>query len=366
MSIQSEITRLSDARAALDAAIAAKGVQVPGSARLGDLPALISAIAGQKPEQSKTVSPALTQQVITPDDGKALSSVTVEAVTKELLAALDESFKAENIKNGASILGLPGTFSPFGANAGISNYLIETFDFTDVGTSGGNAIVIRREGLGWIPHAAIHVLVGDSETGSPIAPNNHAVFAGFVDLRHWCPTYTKVLFYNFSLYNNGSDHAWWLPSVDMLNPANSFYTDRWTENNCCMARFQPERYHLISGTRWLRILLRFNEPTVTLTAPTGLTISDGTNSGDSLTGSSFTLAWNRSTITGSDDCVYLIYRDGALISTRVKDAGFTGNQANITWSSITEADSGTYTVRAYNSYAGLSEPSNAVTFTYQA
>ena len=74
----------------------------------------------------------------------------------------------------------------------------------------------------------------------------------------------------------------------------------------------------------------------------------------------------RVTITGSDDCVYLIYRDGALISTRVKDAGFTGNQANITWSNITEADSGTYTVRAYNSYAGLSEPSNAVTFTYQA
>ena len=175
-----------------------------------------------------------------------------------------------------------------------------------------------------------------------------------------------MLFYNFSLYNNGSDHAWWLPSVDMLNPANSYYTDRWTENNCCMARFKPERHHLFNGTRWLRILLRFNEPTVTLTAPTGLTISDGTNSGDSLTGSGFTLSWNRSTITGGDDCVYLIYRDGALISTRVKDAGFTGNQANITWSNITEADSGTYTVRAYNSYAGLSEPSNSVTFTYQA
>ena len=64
MSIQSEITRLSDARAALDAAIAAKGVQVPGSARLGDLPALIAAIAGQKPEQSKTVSPALGKDTI--------------------------------------------------------------------------------------------------------------------------------------------------------------------------------------------------------------------------------------------------------------------------------------------------------------
>ena len=97
-----------------------------------------------------------------------------------------------------------------------------------------------------------------------------------------------------------------------------------------------------------------------------MTISDGTNSGDSLTGSSLSLAWNRSTITGGDDCVYLIYRDGALISTRVKDDLFTGTQANITFSSVTEADSGTYTVRAYNSYAGLSEPSNSVTFTYQA
>ena len=287
----------------------------------------------------------------------------------DIISALTS--KGLTIPDGTKIDGLPPLISslitnPFSSDAGLSNYLIETFDFTDVGTSSGNAIVILREGLGWIPHAAIHVLVGDSETGSPIAPNNHAVFAGFVDLRHWCPTYTKVLFYNFSLYNNGSDHAWWLPSVDMLNPANSFYTDRWTANKCCMARFQPERYHLFSGTRWLRILLRFNEPTVTLTAPTGLTISNGTNSGDSLTGSGFTLAWNRSTITGSDDCVYLIYRDGALISTSVKDAGFTGNQANITWSNITEADSDTYTVRAYNSYAGLSEPSNAVTFTYQA
>ena len=110
-----------------------------------------------------------------------------------------------------------------------------------------------------------------------------------------------------------------------------------------------------------------NQSAITcLAARAGCASCDGTNSGDSLTGSGFTLAWNRSTITGGDDCVYLIYRDGALISTRVKDAGFTGNQANITWSSITEADSGTYTVRAYNSYAGLSEPSNAVTFTYQA
>ena len=286
----------------------------------------------------------------------------------DIISALTS--KGLTIPDGTKIDGLPPLISslitnPFSSDAGISNYLIETLDY-----NGDPAVdtekVMLRNGLGWVPHVALHVLVNNTETGSIIVPNNNTVFAGFIDFRHWCPTYTKVLFYNFSLYNNGSDHAWWLPSVDMLNPANSFYTDRWTENNCCMARFQPERYHLFSGTRWLRILLRFNEPTVTLTAPTGLTISNGTNSGDSLTGSGFTLAWNRSTITGGDDCVYLIYRDGALISTRVKDAGFTGNQANITWSNITEADSGTYTVRAYNSYAGLSEPSNAVTFTYQA
>ena len=366
MSIQSEITRLSDARAALDAAIAAKGVQVPGSARLGDLPALIAAIAAQKPEQSKTVSPALAQQVVTPDAGKTLSGVTVEALTKELLAALDENFKAENIKNGASILGLPGTFSPFGADAGISNYLIETFDYNDDPAVEGEKVMLRNE-LGWIPHLALHVLVNNTETGSIIVPNNNTVVAGFIDLRHWCPTYTKMMYYNFSLYNNGYDHAWWLPSVDMVNPANSWWTARNTENCCAVARFKAERYNLSNHSHWLRILLRFNEPTVTLTAPTGLVISDGeSQTGDSVTGPGFTLAWNRSVITGGDDCVYLLYRDGALISTRVKDAGFTGTQANIMWSGISEADSGTYTVRAYSSYAGLSEPSNSVTFTYQA
>lgn len=286
----------------------------------------------------------------------------------DIISALTS--KGLTIPDGTKIDGLPPLISslitnPFSSDAGISNYLIETLDY-----NGDPAVdtekVMLRNGLGWVPHVALHVLVNNTETGSIIVPNNNTVFAGFIDFRHWCPTYTKMMYYNFSMYNNCSDYAWWMPSVDMVNPANSWWTERNTENSCAVARFKAERYNLSNHSHWLRILLRFNEPTVTLTAPTGLTISDGTNSGDSLTGSVFTLAWNRSTITGGDDCVYLIYRDGALISTRVKDAGFTGTQANITCSNNTEADSGTYTVRAYNSYAGLSEPSNAVTFTYQA
>lgn len=286
----------------------------------------------------------------------------------DIISALTS--KGLTIPDGTKIDGLPPFISslitnPFSSDAGISNYLIETLDYNDDPAVDTEKVMLRT-GLGWVPHVALHVLVNNTETGSIIVPNNNTVFAGFIDFRHWCPTYTKMMYYNISMYNNCFDYAWWMPSVDMVNPANSWWTERNTENSCAVARFKAERYNLSNHSHWLRILLRFNEPTVTLTAPTGLTISDGTNSGDSITGSGFTLAWNRSTITGGDDCVYLIYRDGALISTRVKDAGFTGDQANITWSSITEADSGTYTVRAYNSYAGLSEPSNAVTFTYQA
>lgn len=286
----------------------------------------------------------------------------------DIISALTS--KGLTIPDGTKIDGLPPFISslitnPFSSDAGISNYLIETLDYNDDPAVDTEKVMLRT-GLGWVPHVALHVLVNNTETGSIIVPNNNTVFAGFIDFRHWCPTYTKMMYYNISMYDNCSNYAWWMPSVDMVNPANSWWTERNTENSCAVARFKAERYNLSNHSRWLRILLRFNEPTVTLTAPTGLTIRNGTNSGDSLTGSSFSLAWNRSVITGGDDCVYLIYRDGALISTRVKDAGFTGTQANITWSNITEADSGTYTVRAYNSYAGLSEPSNAVTFTYQA
>ena len=56
--------------------------------------------------QSKTVKPSIEEQTITPDEGIfALSSVTVNPVTSEI----DKNIKAENIKEGVSILGVEGT-----------------------------------------------------------------------------------------------------------------------------------------------------------------------------------------------------------------------------------------------------------------
>lgn len=60
--------------------------------------------------QTKTVEPSIEEQIIIPDDGIfALSSVTVNPVTSKI----DESIKAENIKEGVSILGIGGTVKPF-------------------------------------------------------------------------------------------------------------------------------------------------------------------------------------------------------------------------------------------------------------
>lgn len=59
-----------------------------------------------KPDQTKTVAPTTEEQVITPDTGYELASVTVEAVTSDI----DSNIQAENIKSGITILGVDGSF----------------------------------------------------------------------------------------------------------------------------------------------------------------------------------------------------------------------------------------------------------------
>lgn len=58
-----------------------------------------------RPDQTKTINPSTVKQVVTPDTGYELGSVTVNAVTKEI----DANIQASNIKNGVSILGVTGT-----------------------------------------------------------------------------------------------------------------------------------------------------------------------------------------------------------------------------------------------------------------
>ena len=62
--------------------------------------------------QSKSATPSLTAQNITPDDGyDGLSSVSVGAVTGTLLSSLDADFVAENIKEDVNLFGVVGTFA---------------------------------------------------------------------------------------------------------------------------------------------------------------------------------------------------------------------------------------------------------------
>ena len=68
----------------------------------------VSGIQTAKPEQAKSATPSLSAQTITPDSGKALSSVSVSAITKELLAQLDGDFVASNILQGVNLFGLAG------------------------------------------------------------------------------------------------------------------------------------------------------------------------------------------------------------------------------------------------------------------
>lgn len=80
--------------------------------------AAVSGIQTAKPEQAKSATPSLSAQTITPDSGKALSSVSVSAITKELLAQLDGDFVASNILQGVDLFGLAGTATGGGGEVG--------------------------------------------------------------------------------------------------------------------------------------------------------------------------------------------------------------------------------------------------------
>ena len=178
MSVSSEITRLSSAKAAIKTAIEGKGVTVPSSTKLDGYAALVEQIqqgsapvlqdksvtpstsqqtvqpdagydglsqvtVGAIQTETKSATPSTSQQQITPSTGKFLTQVTVAAIQTQtksatpstsaqditpdsgkfltsvsvgaVTSAIDSNIQAGNIKSGVTILGVTGTLSGGGS-----------------------------------------------------------------------------------------------------------------------------------------------------------------------------------------------------------------------------------------------------------
>lgn len=103
------------------------------------------------------------------------------------------------------------------------------------------------------------------------------------------------------------------------------------------------------------VTFTYVEP-ITLTAPGSLRVNGSTSS----TSSSCRLTWTASTLSGATGTItYYIYKDGSQVATT------TSTSYTFSTSTITGWSSASLKVRAYNSSAGYSAYTSAVTFTYK-
>lgn len=77
----------------------------------------------EKPEERFDVQPSITDQTITPSEGKVFSGGTVKAVTSNI----DVNIQPENIKEGVSILGVGGTLKEGSARDYIDFSVVQSF-----------------------------------------------------------------------------------------------------------------------------------------------------------------------------------------------------------------------------------------------
>ena len=103
------------------------------------------------------------------------------------------------------------------------------------------------------------------------------------------------------------------------------------------------------------VTFTYKDP-ITLSAPSGLKVNGATSSSNS----TCKLTWTASTLSGATGTItYHIYKDGTDIG-NTTSTSYTVSASTITsWSNVS------LTVKAYNSSAGYSAASNAVTFTYK-
>lgn len=103
------------------------------------------------------------------------------------------------------------------------------------------------------------------------------------------------------------------------------------------------------------VTFTYVEP-ITLTAPGNLRVNGSTSS----TSSACKLTWTASTLSGATGTItYYIYKDGAQVATT------TSTSYTFSTSTITGWSGASLKVRAYNSSAGYSAYTSAVTFTYR-
>lgn len=148
----------------------------------------------EKPMQSKSATPSLSAQTIFPDSGKVLSSVSVAAITKELLATLDSDFAAENIKKDVNLFGLLGTLEGGGNNiaTGTITYAVDT----NISATPNNAIYHnlgrRAVGLLWM-----EISMSGWSRGNYNSPKNNCI-------AHYADANCEIRISNYS-YSSATD-----------------------------------------------------------------------------------------------------------------------------------------------------------------
>lgn len=170
----------------------------------------LTALRIEPTTQTKTAEPSIEEQIIIPDEGIfALSSVTVNPVTSKI----DESIKAENIKEGVSILGIEGTVKPFKELVLQDKTVNPTTEIQEI---------VADEG-----YDALNKVIVNAQTGVDIYDYFEKNIENTTDTSHSLTTYIKKVpsmdtskTTNFAYFFNEFNSITEIPLIDTSNGTN--------------------------------------------------------------------------------------------------------------------------------------------------